>query len=117
MKDILLTPDGDLKIDEWGDISITDSVRQAVRVRLQWFFSEWRFAPQYGVPYFEEILIKNPNDRRVRAIIRDETLTVDEVLDAKNITVTLNRLTRQATIALDIVTTEETFRMEVPINV
>ena len=117
MLDILLTPDGDLNIDERGDISLTDSVRQAVRVRLQWFFSEWRFAPQFGVPYFEEILIKNPNDRRVRAIIRDEVLTVNEVLDARNITVTLDRPTRQAVIALDVVTTEETFRMEVPVYV
>lgn len=35
MKDILLTADGDLAIGETGDISITDSVRQAIRVRLR----------------------------------------------------------------------------------
>jgi hypothetical protein len=34
MKDILLTSDGDLKIDEQGDISLTDSIRQAIRIRL-----------------------------------------------------------------------------------
>ena len=117
MKDILLTSDGDLKIDERGDISLTDNVQQAVKVRLQWFFNEWRFAPQFGVPYFEEILIKNPNSIRVRSIIRDEALTVDEVIDAQKITLSFDKLTRKGLITLSIVTTEETFRMEVPVYV
>ena len=117
MKDILLTSDGDLVISEQGDISLTDSIRQAVRIRLLWFFNEWRFAPQFGVPYFEEILIKNPNSLRVRSIIRNEAMSVEGVLDAINITVTLDKVTRKAVIVLDVVTDEETFRMEVPINV
>ena len=117
MKDILLTSEGDLIINKQGDISLTDSVRQAVRIRLLWFFNEWRFAPQFGVPYFEEILIKNPNSLRVRNIIRNEAMSVDEVLDAKNITITLDAMTRKAVIALIIITAEETFRMEVPVNV
>lgn|GEM_PF-3755842 len=57
--DILLTPDGDLNITENGDIQLPESVRQAIRIRLLWFFSEWRFAPEIGVPYFEDFLIKN----------------------------------------------------------
>jgi hypothetical protein len=117
MKDILLKSDGDLYIGATGDISLTDSIRQAVRVRLQWFFNEWRFAPQYGVPYFEDILIKTPNLMLIRRIIRNEALSVDRVIDAQNITITVDKLTRQALITLDIVTAEETFREEVPINV
>lgn len=30
MKDYLLTPDGDLYIDAYGDIALTDSVSQAI---------------------------------------------------------------------------------------
>ena len=44
MKDILLTLDGDLSVSERGDIALTDGVRQSVRIRLQWFLGEWRFA-------------------------------------------------------------------------
>jgi len=117
MKDILLTPDGDLNINEWGDISLTDSVRQAVRVRLQWFFNEWRFAPQFGVPYFEDILIKNPDLERVRQIIRDEALSVDEVQDARNITIRVDRPARSALVTLEIVVAEEIYREEVLIYV
>ena len=117
MKDILLTPDGDLLINEQGDIQLTDSVRQAVRIRLQWFFNEWRFAPPFGVPYFEEILIKKPDIERIRAIVRDEVVSVDEVLDAQNIRITVDKPARSAVITLDIVTAEETYREEVLIYV
>ena len=71
MKDILLTADGGLAIGETGDISITDSVRQAIRVRLRWFFQEWRLGPEIGIPYYEEILVKNPNNLRIKQSIRD----------------------------------------------
>lgn len=79
MKDILINKNGDLVVNETTGIQITDSVAQAIAIRLRWFFNEWRFAPQYGVPYFEEILVKNPNNLRVRQIIRDEILSVEEV--------------------------------------
>ena len=117
MKDILLTADGDRLITEAGDISLTDSVRQAVRIRLLWFFQEWRFSPQYGIPYFEEVFIKNPHIERIKRIIRDETVSVAEVLDARNIVITLNKPVRKASVTLDVVTAEETFRQEVEINV
>jgi len=116
MKDILLNPDGDLFISETGDIKLTDSIPQAVRIRLKWFFGEWRFAPLFGVPYFEEILIKNPNKVRVRSIMRDEVLSVDEVIDAQNIVVAVDNPVRSAVTTIDIVTTEENFRQEVPLH-
>ena len=87
MKDLLLDRYGDLVVNERGDITITDSVAQAIIVRLRWFFNEWRFAPQYGVPYFEEILIKNPNKLRIIQIIREEVMSVDEVESVDNINV------------------------------
>jgi hypothetical protein len=113
MKDILLTPDGDINIQPTGDIGITDSVRQAVRIRLLWFFSEWRFAPSYGVPYYEEILIKNPDKERIKRIIREEAMSVKEVQDVKNIMLDINTSTRHARAAFDIVIECETFREEV----
>ena len=115
MKDILLDRDGDLNINEWGDISLTDSVRQAVRIRLLWFLEEWRFAPSFGVPYYEEILVKNPNLQRIRRIIMDEVLSVEEVRDVRNVTIDLDKKTRSAKVMLDIVLDEETYREEVQV--
>ena len=70
--DLKLTNSGDLEISEDGDVSLTQSVRQAVLIRLRWLFGEWRFAPENGVPYFQKIMVKNPDIPRIKQIIRDE---------------------------------------------
>jgi hypothetical protein len=116
MKDLFMTADGDLAITKFGDISITDSVRQAVKIRLLWFFGEWRFSPQYGIPYYEEILLKSPNLERIKRIIRDEAKTVDGVLDIRNVRIDLDKQTRIANITFDVVTVEETYREELTVN-
>ena len=113
MKDILLTPDGDLHVSETGDICITDSVRKAAQIRLQWFLGEWRFAPAFGVPYYEDILIKKLNITRIRSIVRNEVMSVAEVKDVSNIAIDINAPARKAAIALDIVTAEDSYREEV----
>lgn len=117
MKDLLLTSDGDLFISESGDVSITDSVRQAIKVRLSWFFSEWRFGPEIGIPYYEEIFVKNPNGLKINQVIRDEILTVEEVDDVRDVTFFLDPKTRKASIAFLAVVGEEIFREEVLIGV
>lgn len=116
MKDVLLTEDGDLIISESGDISITDSVRQAIRVRLRWFFQEWRLGPEIGVPYYEDVFVKNPNDLRIQQLMRDEILTVEEVTDVRDVSLSVNARERTATIKYIAAVGEETFREEVLIN-
>lgn len=116
MKDILLTADGDLAIGETGDISITDSVRQAIRVRLRWFFQEWRLGPEIGIPYYEEILVKNPNNLRIKQIIRDEILTVEEVDDVRNIVLAVDPKARTAVVSFTVAVGDEILREEVLID-
>ncbi len=113
MLDILLTRDGDLRIDDTGDITLTESVRQAVRVRLLWFFQEWRFWPDQGVPYYEEILIKNPNPTAIKRIIREKVKSAAGVTDVENIRFDWDRLNRSATVTLDIITESEVLKDEV----
>jgi len=116
MKDLLLDRNGDLMINENGDITITDSVPQAVSIRLRWFFAEWRFAPQFGVPYFENILIKNPDLEQVRRAIRDEVTSVEGVIEVRNITVNLDKVTRIAVINLEFLA-DEIYREEIQVYV
>lgn len=42
MKDLLLDRDSDLSVTENGDICLTDSIRQAIFIRLRWFLGEWK---------------------------------------------------------------------------
>ena len=57
MTDIKLGKDGDIVVSAVGDISLTESVRQAVLIRLRWIYQEWRLGPEMGFPWFEEIFI------------------------------------------------------------
>ena len=115
VKDILLQPDGDLLVSDNGDIVITDSVRQAIRIRLRWFFDEWRLGPTFGIPYYEEVFIKKPNENRIRQLVRDEIMSVEEVNDVKDITIKIDNGGRTASILYTAVTAEETFREEMMI--
>ena len=115
MKDLLIDKNGDLVVNPTTGVSITDSVAQAITIRLKWFFNEWRFAPQYGVPYFEEILIKNPSNLRVRQIIRDEVLSVKEVEQVTNLDISV-KPDRSALIRFSAVVAGVQSEMEVVIN-
>lgn len=117
MTDILLTSEGDLNITEDGDIALTESVKQAVKIRLQWFQNEWRFSPEEGIPYFEDILIKSPDISQISRLIRDKVLSIDEVLDVKNIKIAVDRSKRTAKATMDIALDNETYREEVLIHV
>jgi len=113
MLDIMLTKEGDIKVSAIGDISTTESVRQAVLIRLRWIFNEWRLGPEFGFPWFEEVFIKNPNTFKIRQLIREEILKVDEVTEAQVTSVTYNRAERSATFQYVCSVGEAVFREEV----
>lgn len=116
MLDFKLTKGGDLEISEDGDISTTDSVCQAVRVRLLWFFCEWRLGRDMGFPYFEEVFVKNPSEAKIRHLIRSTVMSVEEVEDVTEIKFRIDHRTRAAFIDVKFTTDEDTFREEVEIK-
>ena len=99
MLDLKLTNDGDLELSG-GDISPTESVCQAVRLRLLWFLEEWRLGPDMGFPYFEEVFVKNPSEAKIRHLVRETVMEVEEVTDVKSIEYSVDKSTRSATIAV-----------------
>ncbi len=115
--DILLDKNGDILVSDTADITPKYSVRQDVKIRLQWFFEEWRFAPEYGLPYFDEVFIKNPNLDRIAQIIREEAAKVTDVTEVRDVRVTYDKTTRSAAISFTIITDYATFTEEVKINV
>lgn len=115
MVDFKLDATGDLELTESGDISTTESIVQAVRIRLRWFFSEWRLGPYLGFPYFEQLLIKNPNEAKLRGLIRDAVTAVDGVTDVTDIQFDVNRAARRASVRITFTTDNDTFREEMMI--
>lgn len=93
MIDLKLDATGDLELSAAGDISATDSIVQAVRIRLLWFFGEWRLMPSLGFPYFENLLVKNPNESKLRHLIRETVMSVDGVKDVTDISFDIDKRT------------------------
>jgi hypothetical protein len=66
----------DLKLNTTGDLDLstgdaqmltgTQAARQRIEVKLRFFKGEWFLAPNFGVPYFRDILVKNPQTDVVR---------------------------------------------------
>lgn len=117
MKDYLLTPDGDLYIDEYGDIALTDSVSQAIIIRLKWFWKEWKFNPSFGVPYYEDILIKNPSKVHVQQLIREQIMSVDEVEEVNKISLKIDQRTRKAILSFEATAQGKLLKEEVFLDV
>lgn len=111
--DIRLNEDGDIAISKNGDISTTESVRQAAMIRLRWIYDEWRLGPELGFPWFEEVFIKNPNTIKIKTLVRDEILKVKEVKAATVTSVDYNPAKRTATFRYTVTVGEDTFREEV----
>lgn len=113
--DILLDNSGDLLLDQGGDIRLENSVRQKIRIRILWFAAEWRWDEDLGLPYFEELLVKNPDTDYFEGLLREEIFNVDEVVQVKEVTILYDSQTREAAIQYVALTDLETIREEVKI--
>lgn len=110
--DILLDKNGDLYF-EGADIVLANSVRQKINIRLQWFFQEWRWDDEAGIPYFEYLFIKNPDLDQIKEIIEEQIFNVDEVTEVNDVSIEIDNKSREAAITYEVATDEETFREEV----
>lgn len=116
MVDIKLNKDGDIDVSATGDISLTESVRQAVLIRLRWIYREWKLGPDMGFHWFEEVFVKNPNIVKIRGLIRDEILQVEGATAAEITSVKYDKAKRKAIIAFTCYVGEEMFKEEVTLN-
>lgn len=114
--DILLSSDGDLYINEKGDITLVDSVRQKILIRIRWWLGEWRWDDEEGLPYKDELFIKNPDTDEFEMNIRDKIFDVDEVTEVQDVTVAYDRKTRIGTVSFTALTDSETISEEVCID-
>jgi hypothetical protein len=78
---------GDLDFST-GDLVLLDGAefaRQQVQIRLQFFLGEWFLDLNEGLPYFQQVLIKNPDASILDDIFRQAILGAQSILS-------LNRL-------------------------
>lgn len=116
MKDLLLDKNGDLYLTPSGDVSLTDSVRQAILIRLRWFLGEWKFGSLLGLPYFSEVFVKNPNIAVIEQLFREQILSVEEVVGVEECRAEINRRLRVCRVTFCANTTQGAIREEMTID-
>ena len=97
----------DLYLDATGNIVLeTDEVQatlQRIRVGLQFFLGEWFVDLREGVPYYRDILIKNPSKLTVQAIIRNVIENTTGVQSLEALRYDLDRANRRLDLAFEAV--------------
>ena len=102
--DIALDVNGDWKVaasPNGMDLQLIGdgpALQQAVTIALEFFLGEWFLDQSVGVPWFQDIFIKNPNSAAIQAIIRTAILAVDGITSVSNVTISTAPQTRGVTI-------------------
>ena len=87
---------------ENGDIVFVtkaDAVKQSVRQRLKMFMGEWFLDLDSGVPYYQDVLVKNPNPTLIEGIFKNEILATPGILELLTFSLDYDNATRKLTIA------------------
>lgn len=84
MTAIKLDAGGDLAIVNGALVLVSDLVAetaQRLQIKLRFFLGEWAHNPRIGFPYFEKVLVKNPNIAELRRLYR-EAIVGDTAVDS-----------------------------------
>lgn len=98
----------DIKLDSNGDIDLStnalqlttgiDAIVQHLKQRLRTFYGEWFRDRRIGVPYFEQILIKNPNPNVIDSIFKRAILDTPGIISLVTIDIDFEPTTRTMTL-------------------
>lgn len=110
-------------LDSTGDLSVAGkmcslvsgqaAIVQKVRIGLRTIVGEWFADLRYGVPYYTNILVKNPNSAQIVRIFKQLILSCDGVTAVNSISLQYNPATRSATLTYDATIDNGT---EIPVN-
>ena len=100
--DILLGSDGDIALSK-ADITLTNSLCQKISIHLRWFLNEWKFNRNIGVPYYEEIFVKQYDLDNIKQILEEEILSVDGVEEISSLEASVDMENRTLFVTCSVV--------------
>jgi hypothetical protein len=80
----------------------TEFIAQKIETVLLTFLREWWLNRTLGLPWFESILIKNPNIDLVNSLIQNEVLEIEEVIEIVDYENTYENDIRKMTISMAV---------------
>jgi hypothetical protein len=97
-RDIALDSSGDWEVlASTGDLRLVsdeEAIVQAVGIALQFVRGEWFLDLEFGVPYFQDVLIKNPSPDVLHSVFRAAILGVKGISAVTSLVLSLDRATR-----------------------
>ncbi len=106
MSSLQLDDNGDLEITN-NSLTLTDGVgaiEQHLLVKFRLFLGEWFLDTSLGVPYYSDILIKNPSFVVVSEILKNVILETSGVLSLQKFEFDFDSATREATLTFKALT-------------
>jgi hypothetical protein len=91
--------DLDLSTGTFQRLSGVDYAKQKIRQRLLFIKGEWILDTRLGQPWFEEILVKNPDLRLIQRRVRDVLLGVPGITNVRQVEIQFDRPTRNLSLA------------------
>ena len=79
-----------------------------LKQRCRFFLGEWFLNTLEGVPYYRDVLIKNPDLAVVRSIFRQLILTTPDIASVRSLTASIDVETRELTLEFIAVATDGT---------
>lgn len=87
------------------ELTLTDgpaAVEQDWKIRMWTFKGEWFADQRIGVPYFQNILVKNPDLTLIGSIFRRVALSTTGIAAVLDLTMGFERVSRNLTVAIEV---------------
>lgn len=78
-----------------GDLVLGSDVAQDIAIRLKFFRGDWFLNLGIGIPYFEDVFVKDPRIAQLTSIYREAIATTPGVLQVLECALELNKQTRE----------------------
>lgn len=82
-----------------GAAQLVASVEQKIKIRLLFIRGEWFLDIEAGIPYIDQVFVKQPNIDLLRALYRTEIIETPGVLAVREMRVTFISSTRRLSIS------------------
>lgn len=103
--DLLLDDNGVvLRNGDWAFAIDREGIQQRIGQTLRTIAGEWFLDLDYGLPYFEQILVKNPNLPSVQDTFRRALLSVKGVSSVERLTLSLDTTSRALAVSWVVLT-------------
>jgi len=101
VRDIALDVDGDLDIAAGDLVLVSDAaaILQAAKIRMQFFKGEWFLDESAGLPYFQDIFVKNPDMNVLQFLFRKEILATPGITAVNELSLSVDGAARTLSVS------------------